>query len=330
VEVPSGQGYYKWIDQNQNGIRELNEFVPSQFNDSAQFVRVLTDLNEYVRANSTSYTQNITIQPKTIWFNEKGFKNFMSKLTLQSYLQIRRKTYKSNTLKVFNPFVFKTTDSNTITLNSNVRNTFIFNSGDPIYSFSFTNQLVNDKVLLINGFDTRKRMDNILEAYYNLSQKFTLNLKFIQSRLSLVSDYFHPNDYKIRSYYVEPKFTYNYKTMVRTSINYGFTQKRNEAGLGGEKALANKLEFELRYSKATKNTLETKFSFVLVNYNGENGTTKAYTILEGLQPGKNYIWSGTYTRNISQNLELSLTYEGRKTGTARLINTGRAQLRAVF
>lgn len=330
VEVPSGQGYFKWIDQNQNTIRELNEFVPSQFNDSAQFVRVLTDLNEYVRANSTGYTQNITIQPKAIWFNQKGFKNFMSKLTFQSYLQIKRKTYKGNTLKVFNPFVFKTSDSNTISLNSNIRNTFIFNSGDPIYSFSFTNQLVNDKVLLINGFDTRTRMDNILEAYYNLSQKFTLNLKFIQSRLSLVSDYFQPNNYKIRSYYLEPKFTYNYKTMVRTSVNYGFTKKMNAVSLGGENTLANKLEFELRYSKALKNTLETKFSFVLVKYNGENGTTKAYTILEGLQPGKNYIWSGTYTRNISQNLELSLTYEGRKTGTAKLINTGRAQLRAVF
>jgi len=254
----------------------------------------------------------------------------MSKLTLQSYMQIRRKTYKSGIAKVFNPFVFKTTDSNTITLNSSIRNTFIFNSGDPVYSFSFTNQLLGDKVLMINGFDTRNRMDNTLEGYYNLSQKFTLNMKFVQSRFSLVSDYFEQNNYKIRSYYVEPKFTYNYKTLLRTSINYGLTQKRNEAQLGGENTLANKLEFELRYSKATKNTLETKFSFVLVKYNGENGTTKSYTILEGLQPGKNYIWSGTYTRNISQNLELSLTYEGRKTGTARLVNTGRAQLRAVF
>lgn len=330
VQVPSGQGYYKWIDQNQNGIQELNEFVPSQFNDSAQFVRVLTDLNEYVRANSTAYTQNITIQPKAVWFNQKGFKGFMAKLTLQSYMQLKRKTYKGNIGKSFNPFVFSTSDSNTITLNTNVRNSFIFNSGDPIYSFSYTNQLVNDKVLLINGFDTRKRMDNILEGYYNLSQKFTLNLKFIQSRLSLVSDYFHANDYKIRSYYLEPKFTYNYKTLLRTSINYGFTRKRNASELGGENTLANKLEFELRYSKALKNTLETKFSFVLVNYNGENGTTKSYTILDGLQPGKNYIWNATYTRNISQNLELSLTYEGRKTGTAKLINTGRAQLRAVF
>ncbi|MBK9329114.1 MAG: hypothetical protein IPM95_07335 [Sphingobacteriales bacterium] len=330
VQVPSGQGYFRWIDQNLNGIRELNEFVPSQFNDSAQFVRVQTDLNEYVRANSTSYTQNITIQPKAIWYNEKGFKNFMSKLTIQSYMQLRRKAYRSNTAKVFNPFVFSTNDSNTITLNSNIRNTIIFNSGDPVFSFSFTNQLLNDKVLLVNGFDTRKRMDNILEGYYNLSQKFTLNLKFIQSRLSLVSDYFTPNNYRINGYYLEPKFTYNFKTMVRTSVSYGFTFKKNDLSLGGEKVLSNKMELELRYSKATKNTLETKFTLAVVKFSGENGTTKSYTILEGLQPGNNYIWAASYTRNISQNLELSLTYEGRKTGTARLVNTGRAQLRAVF
>ena len=90
------------------------------------------------------------------------------------------------------------------------------------------------------------------------------------------------------------------------------------------------MEFELRYNKASKNTLETKFTFAMVKFNGENGSTKAYTILEGLQPGKNYIWNASYTRNISQNLEISLIYEGRKTGTAKLVNTGSAQLRAVF
>ena len=331
IEVASGQGYYKWIDQNHNLIRELDEFVPAQFSDSAQYIRILTDLNEYVNSNSTAYTQNITIQPKAIWFKEtSGIKKFMARLTFQSYMQIRRKTYKNNLLKSFNPFLFNTNDTNTLNLNSNIRNSFIFNSGDPIYSFSFTNQLVIDKILLVNGFDTRKRMDNILEGYYNLSQKITLNMKYIYSKLFFASQFFSTNDYNIRGHYLEPKFTYNYKTLVRTSFNYGFSQKKNAAINGGETTLANKLEFELRYSKAAKNTLETKFSFALVKYNGENGTTKSYTILEGLQPGKNYLWSATYTRNISQNLELSLSYEGRKTGNAKLVNTGRAQLRAIF
>ena len=162
LQVPSGQGYYKWIDQNHNGIQELNEFVPVQFNDSAQFVRVLTDLNEYVSANSTSHTQNITLQPKAVWFNKTGFKGFMSKLTLQSYLQLKRKTYKGNIAKSFNPFVFNSSDSNIISLNTNIR-IHLYLIPEILYSFSFTNQLVNDKVLLINGFDTRKRMDNILK-----------------------------------------------------------------------------------------------------------------------------------------------------------------------
>ena len=333
VQVPSGQGYFKWIDQNFNGVKELDEFVPSQFNDSAQFVKVQTDLNEYIRAFTTAYTQNITIQPKAIWFNQKGFKKFMSKLTFQSYINIRRKTLKGNDSKVhraFNPFIFKTIDSTIISLNSNIRNTFIFNAGDPVYSFSFTNQLVNDKLLTINGYATRRRMDNIIEAYYNLNTAFSLNLKFIQTRNRLTSDFFKQNNFDIRAYSFEPKFTYNWKTQLRTSLSYGFADKRNKNELGGEKALANKMEFELRYNKASKNTLETKFTFAMVKFNGENGSTKAYTILEGLQPGKNYIWNASYTRNISQNLEISLIYEGRKTGTAKLVNTGSAQLRAVF
>lgn len=333
VQVPSGQGYFKWIDQNFNGIKELDEFVPSQFNDSAQFVKVQTDLNEYIRAYTTAYTQNITIQPKAIWFNEKGFKKFMSKLTLQSYINVRRKTLKGNDSKVhraFNPFIFKTNDSSIISLNTNIRNSFIFNAGDPVYSFSYTNQLVNDKILTINGYDTRRRMDNTIESYYNLNTSFSLNLKFVQTRNRLTSDFFEQNNFDIHAYYLEPKFTYNWKTQIRTSLSYGFADKKNANALGGEKALANKMDFELRYSKASKNTLETKFTFAMVKFTGENGTTKAYTILEGLQPGKNYIWNASYTRNISQNLELSLIYEGRKTGTAKLVNTGSAQLRAVF
>ena len=118
--------------------------------------------------------------------------------------------------------------------------------------------------------------------------------------------------------------------MIRTSLGYKLINKKNKANLGNEKMLANKLTTEFRYTKAGKNTLNTSFSFVLVNYNGENGTTKSYTILEGLQNGKNYLWNFEFIRMLGSNLELSLAYEGRKTGTAKVVNTGRAQLRAIF
>lgn len=330
LEVQSGQGYYKWIDENSNGIKEINEFVPAQFSDSASFIKVFTDLNEYIRAYTTGYTQTINITPKAVWFNQKGIKNVLSKFQIQSYLNIQRKTLKAQHVRPFNPFILNTRDSNIVSLNSNIRNTIAFNTGDPIYFIAYSNQIYNEKILLVNGYDTRKRIEHIVDGYYNIKSSYTLSYKFNQSKQSYISDFFNANSFDLKIYGIEPKFTYNFKTMIRTSLSYGLLVKKNKPVYGGELMLSNKMETEFRYSKAGKNTLSSKFSFILVKYNGETASTKSYTILEGLQKGKNYIWNLEYSRFIGSNLELVLVYEGRKTGTAKVVNTGRAQLRAIF
>lgn len=330
LQVQSGQGYYKWIDENNNNIRELNEFVVAQFNDSAQYVKVYTDINEYIRAYTTSYTQSLYFVPKAVWYNQTGFKKLLSKFQLQSYLNIKRKTIKSDHVKPFNPFILNSNDANIVNLSSNIRNTLAFNTGDATYYIAYTNQIVNEKTLLVNGYDTRKKIEHIIEGYYNIKSSYTINYKLIQQKQLYISDFFSNNNFDLNVYGFEPKFTYNYKTMIRTSINYGILSKKNIPEYGAEKMFSNKLEFEFRYSKASKNTLNTKFSFILVNYNSETASTKSYTILEGLQKGKNYIWNAEYSRFIGNNLELSLVYEGRKTGNAKVVNTGRAQLRAIF
>ncbi|MCB9075276.1 MAG: hypothetical protein H6552_07050 [Chitinophagales bacterium] len=330
LQVQSGQGYYKWIDENQNGIKELNEFVQSQFSDSAQYIKVYTDLNEYIRAYTTSYTQTINLTPKAVWFNESGIKKFISKFQIVSFLNISRKTLKDKHVKPFNPFIMNSKDSNIVNLNSNIRNTIAFNTGDPTYYVAYSNQILNEKLLLVNGYDTRKKVEHLIDGYYNIKTAYTLNYKLLFSKQSYISDFFSNNNLHLNIYVVEPKFSYNFKTMIRTSLSYGFLYKQNSPQFGNEKMISNKLETEFRYSKAGKNTLTTKFSLILVNYNSETASTKSYTILEGLQKGKNYIWNMEYSRFIGSNLELLLVYEGRKTGTAKVVNTGRAQLRAIF
>ena len=62
-----------------------------------------------------------------------------------------------------------------------------------------------------------------------------------------------------------------------------------------------------------------------------NGTTKSYQILDGLQPGKNYVWNAVYNRTLANNLQLNISYEGRKTGNSnQIVHTGSASLRALF
>jgi hypothetical protein len=53
-------------------------------------------------------------------------------------------------------------------------------------------------------------------------------------------------------------------------------------------------------------------------------------MLDGLVPGKNYLWTIDLTKRLTNFLELGIQYEGRKAGSSGIVNIGRAQVRALF
>ena len=90
IEVDTGLGFYTWNDYNNNNIQELDEFEIAQFQDEANYVRVLLPTINFIKTNQNKFSQSITINPSK-WTNQLGVKKLLSHFTNQSFVLIDSK-----------------------------------------------------------------------------------------------------------------------------------------------------------------------------------------------------------------------------------------------
>ena len=114
VAVPAGTGQYTWIDLNNDGIQQLNEFVIAQYPDQATYIRIFTPTNDFVKANYNTFNYSFMLNPRMLLgAKATGFKKFLSNLFLQSSLQLNQKELAQGFVQL-NPFKSPLNDTSLI------------------------------------------------------------------------------------------------------------------------------------------------------------------------------------------------------------------------
>ena len=332
IKVNKGEGTHIWLDSlyNNDGVVQANEMEIAPFPDQADFIRVTTFTDDFIKTDFVNFNQSLQLNPKAVWFNQKGMRGFLARFSTQSSFKVNRKTQKAPGVSPWNPFQLNIADSALVAVSSNIRNVLFFNRADPVYDVQLGAQNNSSKQVQTSGFESRARRETFLRGRWNLNQVLSGQLSLARGTKIADSEFFDTKDYRIGFFSVEPQFTFLPVRSFRTILSYKFQTEKNTLREDGESSRQHDLSLEATYNRSATSSIRLRTALVNIDFRGQPNSPVGFAMLQGLSKGRNFLWELSFDRQLARNIQLRISYEGRKTGSARVVHIGRAQVAATF
>ncbi|KAA3626268.1 MAG: hypothetical protein DWQ02_20505 [Bacteroidetes bacterium] len=332
TEVPIGSGTHIWLDSlyNNDGVIQPNEMEIAPFQDQANYVLIRTFTNDYIRTDNVGLNQSLELSPKAVWFAKTGVRKFISRFATRSSLRIDRKTRESLAVQTANPFQLELPDSALVSVSSIIRNTLFFNQTSTVFNFQLGYNESNRRFVQTSGFEARSLEEFFFKSRWNINTQWSFNVAASKGNKISNSEFFNEKDYDLAFLELEPQLTWLPSKSFRMKIALRYRTDEDVLEAGGAAADQRDISVEALYRKTAKSSFQFDFSYIDVDFTGQPSSPVGFAILNGLQNGRNMLWNVSLRRQLSSSIQLNIGYEGRKTGTANIIHTGRAQVRAVF
>lgn len=331
--VQANLGDFIWRDNNDNGIQEIEEFEMASVNsleDSIRYIRETIPTGEFEPTKVVAFNQSLQIQPKALWKNKEGIRGWIARLSLQSNWQFKRQFVNDGSYNAYAPFLLPVDESILFSTNASSRNTLYINRSGSKFRSEIYYNLFSQKVLLTAGTDGSDRKELGAKNRFFLNRQLSASLDGLLLDSENSSEAFESRQYDLEGFLVEPSIRYQKGGDFNLEFSYRYRQLENQIDLQ-EKGIENSLNLRARYNVVTKRQLSGRFSWVAIDYGDfPTNTTVAFQILDGLQPGRNFVWELNLRNQFANNVQLNISYNGKKSEDSRIVHVGRMELRAVF
>jgi hypothetical protein len=324
VEVDLGRGTYTWVDFNNNGIKELNEFVIANFIDQANYVKIVTPSNEFVPSELQKINFSNSFRPSE-WLSSTSFfgrfeNDFNWTLNIKQF----------NKPGIINPIRIEN-DTALIALQQSLINTAYFNRYNERLNLDYTFNQSQNNSLLTNGIDKRAIEMHIYHLRLLFFESTWVDENYIEHGLDKLNSAFgQSNGYAIELFRYRNELIYNQSSVLRVSLKGAYTKKQNIDPESPSVLKAYELGLDSRFARLNKLTANAGMSFIQNDFSGNTNSNAAYSMLDGLQKGRNLVWNLNLQQNLPNKIQLTVAYQGRTAVNSKAIHTASIQARAFF
>ena len=335
VQVPVGEGTHTWRDDDQDGVQDLNEFYLAINADEKIYAKIFVPTDTYEEAFNTNISYRLSVKAPGEWRRGQGLKRFLSRFSNNTSWSLDAKVTDDATGARLLPIAGNVNEDSVLSSRRLFRSTLFFNRSQTGFTADFGYSTRENKQLLVNGFETIDSRELRAHGRWNIQRRFNIDLVYLNGERSSDSDFLTLRNYQVRSHTYQPSVSWQPGAFFRLKSTFSRKEKRNTTTEGlGEMAIHHRFSMEGRFAKAGKTTLNATINYINIDLSSlderAENSPLGYELLEALQPGKNFTWVLNMQQKLGSGLQLTLRYDGRKSGEQRAVHVGRVQLSAFF
>ena len=324
-------GQYVWRDANDDGVQQIDEFVPETTPNEGTYVQRFVPSDSLESVIDLQARTRLSLRPARLWENPEGWwRQVLAQLRTRTTVEIQEKSRSEDVAQIYGLNLRRFRQAGT-TLSGQLR-------------LDQEVELFPDRRAygLEGGWQQRRRLNDraagtqtsffsqwSAEGRWRPARRWTVRLRGRHEVDRTRSDAFaESRSFDIRTVEVRPSVSVRPGRTATVTVAAAWAQKRDR--LQDRRARVLKLPVEAEWSRAGRLRLTGNLELAQVDLTGSGVGIAQYQLTDGRGPGRSLLWGVQGRYVLTDNLEASVRYDGRAPATAPVIHTVRAKLSATF
>ncbi|MBS4027673.1 MAG: hypothetical protein KGZ58_03455 [Ignavibacteriales bacterium] len=325
LKVKKGTGNYLYLgDRDSNGIVNDADFSLTRFDGDY----ILTSIPSDALFPVVDVRTNLRIRLSPVKIFSLSENLFFSKISSESFFRLEEKNSSPTTSDVYFLRLSKFLGDSTIAGNQQQTHDLFWNEGDEKFSLRFR-------------FQQRKSLAQLattIERGYNRERSIRLGIQ-LDDEIGNQTDFSNVTD-KLSSTVPNSRvrdiagnaFATDFSYRPKQQFEFGFKLELSQTTNHKPQTIIadmNSQSSRFTYSFESKGQVRMEFTREEVQLS-KSSIDFPYQLTNGKVSGISWLWKASYDYRITDYLQSSATYDGRKEGTREVVHTARAEVRAVF
>lgn len=327
-KVQAGRGTHTWRDDNGDGVPQWNEFYEDPYvYGERNYAKFWIPTQQYISAFTSGISLRLRGNLRDLLPEETGV---LRAITWQYTGDFEKKTLSHALWQRIVPVSPK--EGQNLTYRNHQQAQVFFNRTGEGYCAELSFSTQDRKQLIGEGYEANQEKEWRWKQYYRGFQHLTAALETIKGQQNASSDVYNNRTYAFTSWEWSPELTWNPGTQWAVTSDYRWAYHHPLTPESAQKYNVHLQAEELKtqYQMALKHQVMVSLQWLQLDYQGEANSPLGYQMLEGLQPGTNWIWQCNWQSKVWGNMQLSLHYLGRKSPGHPIYHVGGVQLTAQF